>query len=544
LDLWEWKTWEVVAHLVKPLTEEGSFEQRRRCRFADVAQVKPFTGPASVFMSHCWGGKWGDLVAAACQGARRDRRVWIDVFAVRQWPGNSKDLDFRGVISGVQGVIVASPPLHGGKVAEAFFYNDALRAEYLSSAEYLEASRVLPFCRLWCIVEFYAALASGKPLIFKCGTTQLQTGGGSVKVVSGDAAVEMLENFSRMVDVATAECAVPADKEQEMALIDAATVNSMVSKAMTLGMVAVAADVFEVDAHLCGEPEALAAKLSEERTFAVLQVACSAGLLDVVANLLDRCGDGGGGGGGGRSLLEGEYYPLFIAASLSHVKVVQMLVDKGADVNQANTDGDTPLKIAAQQGHLEVVGFLVDKGANVNYADKDGVTPLKISAQKGHVGVVNLLLDKGAEVNHADVDGVTSLFMAAQEGHVEVVGLLVDKGANFDQTGNDGDFPLKIAAQQGHMEVVGLLVDKGANVNHADTSGVTPLFMAAQKGHVDAVALLVDKGANVNHANNDGVTPVSIAAQGGYTEVVALLSNKGAHLGAHGAAGLLVAVDF
>ena len=71
LDLWDWYTWEVVQHLVKPATEgEG------RCRFAELPGVRPFTGAATVFMSHCWGGRWGDLVAAACAGADMRRVVW------------------------------------------------------------------------------------------------------------------------------------------------------------------------------------------------------------------------------------------------------------------------------------------------------------------------------------------------------------------------------------------------------------------------------------------------------------------------------------
>lgn len=70
LDLWKWKTWEVVQFLVKPATENND-----RCRFSDLPVVEPFTGPASIFMSHCWGGLWGDLVAAACKGAQVNRVV-------------------------------------------------------------------------------------------------------------------------------------------------------------------------------------------------------------------------------------------------------------------------------------------------------------------------------------------------------------------------------------------------------------------------------------------------------------------------------------
>ena len=82
LDMWEWQTWEVVQYLVKPSTEG-----KGRCRFMELAAVREYAGAASVFMSHCWGGRWGDLVAAACAGADANRVVWIDVFAVRQWPG-------------------------------------------------------------------------------------------------------------------------------------------------------------------------------------------------------------------------------------------------------------------------------------------------------------------------------------------------------------------------------------------------------------------------------------------------------------------------
>ena len=71
LDLWDWHTWEVVQNLVKPATEGAG-----RCRFAELPTVRPFTGAATVFMSHCWGGRWGDLVAAACAGADTRRVVW------------------------------------------------------------------------------------------------------------------------------------------------------------------------------------------------------------------------------------------------------------------------------------------------------------------------------------------------------------------------------------------------------------------------------------------------------------------------------------
>jgi hypothetical protein len=108
LNLWDWATWEVVQFLVKPATEAHG-----RCRFVDLPFIKPYTGPATVFVSHCWGGNWGDLVAAVCAGGRMGRIGWIDVGAVRQWPGNEKDLNFRPVVKRCHALLVAAAPPPG-----------------------------------------------------------------------------------------------------------------------------------------------------------------------------------------------------------------------------------------------------------------------------------------------------------------------------------------------------------------------------------------------------------------------------------------------
>ena len=98
---WEMPTWEVVRTIIKPATEKD------RCRYAELKSIKKYFNKAKVFVSHCWSAKFGDLVMAACQGARFDRYVWIDIFAVRQWPGNSADLNFRGVIKLCRAMIVS-----------------------------------------------------------------------------------------------------------------------------------------------------------------------------------------------------------------------------------------------------------------------------------------------------------------------------------------------------------------------------------------------------------------------------------------------------
>ena len=145
---WDARTDEVVRDVIRPATAAA------RCRYVDLPAVAAAAavGPAATFVCHCWGAQWGTLVAALADGAAdRSRRVWIDVFAVRQWPGNGADLDFRGVIGRSAATLVAVAPVEGA-LTGGFMGNPDDREAFVASAEYTEgAAKVLAFCRLWCL---------------------------------------------------------------------------------------------------------------------------------------------------------------------------------------------------------------------------------------------------------------------------------------------------------------------------------------------------------------------------------------------------------
>lgn len=225
--------------------------------------------------------------------------------------------------------------------------------------------------------------------------------------------------------------------------------------------------------------------------------------------------------------------PLYIAAKNGHTDVVKVLIANKAVVDQTCTDaGLRPLYIAAQNGHTEVVEVLLANQANVDIICKDygyGGTALYIAAKKGRTKVVEVLL-----ANHADVnpirsrDGATALYIAAEKGHTEIVELLIRSGADVNQTlnGNYNRSPLHIAARNGHTKIVELLLANNANVNQAIRfDGSAALFFAALSDHTKIVELLIRSGANVNQTLNVdcNYSPLHIAAQYGHTKVVELL---------------------
>jgi uncharacterized protein len=58
------------------------------------------------------------------------------------------------------------------------------------------------------------------------------------------------------------------------------------------------------------------------------------------------------------------------------LEAVRAVVDLGADVNAANSAGDTALHTATAQGFETVVQFLADRGAQINARNARGLTPL------------------------------------------------------------------------------------------------------------------------------------------------------------------------
>jgi ankyrin repeat protein len=66
-------------------------------------------------------------------------------------------------------------------------------------------------------------------------------------------------------------------------------------------------------------------------------------------------------------------------------------------VNAKDNLGGTALMRAAFDGHKEVVELLLEKGADVNAKDKDGGTALMIAYVKGHKEIVKLLKSYGTK---------------------------------------------------------------------------------------------------------------------------------------------------
>jgi len=102
--------------------------------------------------------------------------------------------------------------------------------------------------------------------------------------------------------------------------------------------------------------------------------------------------------------------------------MLKYLLEQGADVNATN--GHTPLHIAVEYENLDMVQLLLNKNANINATNKDGDTPLHIAVENENLDMIPLLLEKGANVNAENKDGYTPLHIADEDENLDMIQLL------------------------------------------------------------------------------------------------------------------------
>jgi uncharacterized protein len=126
-----------------------------------------------------------------------------------------------------------------------------------------------------------------------------------------------------------------------------------------------------------------------------------------------------------------DHHPEFIdAVKAGQLEAARTMLDRGTPVaTRDKKHAATALMWAAHEGHVELVQLLLDRGARIDERKHSGETALWFAAQQGHAGAAELLLQRGADPNAQDGEGVTPLMVARTNGHEAVADLLRRAGA-------------------------------------------------------------------------------------------------------------------
>lgn len=210
----------------------------------------------------------------------------------------------------------------------------------------------------------------------------------------------------------------------------------------------------------------------------------------------------------------------------NHEDIARYLVEKGANLNQVDKNGDTPLHIAAYNGRKDLCAFYLDHGAKLEAKNNNGFTPFLSACDGfgGHdedkPGTRRLLMERGANVKAIDKEkrnAINLLFCKYDDFPLiynaypdyDFLKTLVEKGVKIDNAGKYNDTPLLTtvyasAKESGLDKYVRDLVSLGANVNQKHKNGYTPLTMAISVENCAMVQTLLDLGANTSIKFPDG----------------------------------------
>lgn len=87
------------------------------------------------------------------------------------------------------------------------------------------------------------------------------------------------------------------------------------------------------------------------------------------------------------------YTPLHIGALQGGFGIVELLLKNGAEPNVKNKRDETPLhKAVSDEGDLKVVKLLVEAGAKLDQMNDEGCTPVRLAAQRGSQPIYEFLV--------------------------------------------------------------------------------------------------------------------------------------------------------
>uniref|UniRef100_A0A3B3BXR7 Arf-GAP with coiled-coil, ANK repeat and PH domain-containing protein n=2 Tax=Oryzias melastigma TaxID=30732 RepID=A0A3B3BXR7_ORYME len=171
---------------------------------------------------------------------------------------------------------------------------------------------------------------------------------------------------------------------------------------------------------------------------------------------------------------------LYRSAALQNFPLMADALAHGADVNWVNLseDSSTPMIQAVLVNALAACEFLLQNGANVNQADSNGRGPLHHATILGHTGLVCLFLKRGADYNARDKSQKDPLTIAVENANADIVTLLRITKMNKEMREMDGAF-----GQSGHCEEQG----SGDTLGRTGRSLVHPRKgLRALKNHISS----------------------------------------------------------
>ena len=125
--------------------------------------------------------------------------------------------------------------------------------------------------------------------------------------------------------------------------------------------------------------------------------------------------------------------PIHCAAINPNFKYLQALLDAGGDINLMDRNMRRPIHYAAACESDGPLNLLIERGANVDDWDDSKTTPLLCAAMAGRAETTRRILAVSAQmIHHKDKKNMSALAYACKFGYLEVVKELAEHKAKIN----------------------------------------------------------------------------------------------------------------
>ena len=218
---------------------------------------------------------------------------------------------------------------------------------------------------------------------------------------------------------------------------------------------------------------------------------------------------------------------LYKAVLENYPSLVQILLDFQSEKVHLNLGfNETALHVACKRGYCDMIEILLEKGADVQAVDNDKYTPLHIVCRSLRLDCLKVLLgNKKCDLNQQIANGDTALHIVCKMVntdtiHLGMIQILLENGAYVQAVDSSGDAPIHIVCKGLRLDCLkALLQSKGCDVNQQNADGDTALHIVCKMVNIDPmhickIEILLERGANVQVVNKIGDAPIHIACNG------------------------------
>ncbi|KAK6362728.1 Ankyrin Repeat Protein [Orbilia blumenaviensis] len=214
--------------------------------------------------------------------------------------------------------------------------------------------------------------------------------------------------------------------------------------------------------------------------------------------------------------------PIELAARSYSTELLEIFVEKGADLGRPGGKYGSALHAAIEGCRLGTTEFLLKNGVDPQKAVEGKDLPIQLACKHGFADIVRLLCDHGAQLvqrNPEKPEVESSADLALKAGKLELLVYLLSKIDTKDERDRLGHIALKEAIDSYSAEDVEQILKAGIDPNSRNTRQETPIIKAVTENDIRIIKMLLVYGADPSLEDGCQRNALSWAAHFGFMEI-------------------------